>query len=97
MNVDNNTNEDTTTQVETAVEVQRYPAHFTGVVKGLVQHRVGDGPLEAIPVGTEVQIDTALASYVLSWMEDATNPVTVTLAKRELEHYVDTGELKVVA
>ena len=84
-------------QVETAVEVQRFPEHFKAIVEGKVQHRVGDGPLEEMPVGTEVQVDTALASYVLSWNDPSDNqPEIVTLAKREFEHYVDNGDLKVI-
>ncbi|QIL71624.1 hypothetical protein G7048_15440 [Diaphorobacter sp. HDW4B] len=84
-------------QVETAVEVQRFPAHFKATVQGKVQHRGGDGPLEDMPVGIEVQVDTAIASYVLSWTDPADNqPEIVTLAKREFEHYVDNGDLKVV-
>ena len=90
-------NQTTSTQVETAVEVQRFPAHFKAVVQGKVQHRVGDGPLEDMPVGVEVQVDTAIASYVLSWSDPSDNqPEIVTLAKREFEHYVDNGDLSVI-
>ena len=35
-----------------AIEVQQYPEHFEARVTGKVEHRVGDGPSEAIPVGT---------------------------------------------
>ena len=49
-----------------------------------------------MPVGAEVKVDTAIASYVLSWSDDENHPLIVTLAKREFEHYVDTGELEVV-
>ncbi len=84
-------------QGETAVEVQRFADHFKAKVTGMVQHRAGDGPLLEIPVGTEVQVDTAIASYVLSWMDPSDNqPEIVTLAKREFEHYVDNGDLQVV-
>jgi hypothetical protein len=81
-----------------AVEVQQYPAHFQARVVGEVLHRSGDGPLECIPVGTDMQVDTAIASYVLSWvnLEDQ-QPETVYLAKREFEHYVDVGALDVMA
>ncbi|QNP47805.1 hypothetical protein [Diaphorobacter aerolatus] len=83
-------------QVETAVEVQRFPEHFNAVVRGKVQHRVGDGPLEDMPVGTEVKVDTAIASYVLSWTDpNDKQPEIVTLAKREFELYVDNGDLEV--
>lgn len=79
---------------ETAVEAQQYPEHFQAQVVGKVQHRAGDGPLEDIPVGTEVEVDTAIASYVLSWKSaEDQQPITVTLAKRELEHYVEVGAL----
>lgn len=90
-------NQPTSGQVETAVELQRFPEHFKAVVEGKVQHRVGDGPLEEMLVGTEVQVDTALASYVLSWTDPADHqPEIVTLAKREFEHYVDNGDLKII-
>ena len=77
-----------------AVEVQQYPAHFQARVIGEVQHRSGDGPLESIPVGTDMKVDTAIASYVLSWvsLEDQ-QPETAYLAKREFEHYVEVGAL----
>ncbi|MBF5002974.1 hypothetical protein [Diaphorobacter caeni] len=89
-------NQQASGQVETAIEVQRFPDHFKALVQGKVQHRAGDGPLEEIPVGTEVQVDTAIASYVLSWIDpEDDQPETVTLAKREFEHYVDNGDLKI--
>ena len=90
------TEQEHSNNIETAIEVQRFPAHFKAQVVGKVQHRAGDGPLEDIPAGTEVQVDTAIASYVLSWVEGA-DPITVTLAKRELEHYVDSGDLLLIA
>ncbi|QIL83446.1 hypothetical protein G7047_28485 [Diaphorobacter sp. HDW4A] len=90
-------NQQSNGQVETAIEVQRFPEHFKAIVQGRVQHRVGDGPLEEMPVGTEVQVDTALASYVLSWNQPGDgHSEIVTLAKREFELYVDNGDLKVV-
>ena len=82
--------------IESAIEAQRFPAQFKAQVVGKVQHRAGDGPLEEIPTGTEVLVDTAIASYVLSWVEGA-DPITVTLAKRELEHYVDNGDWQLIA
>ena len=78
-----------------AVEIQRFPEHFRATVTGNVQHRVGDGPLEDIPRGTEVKVDTAIGSYVLSWQAED-QPITVSLAKREFELYVDTGDIKVL-
>ena len=89
-------NQQNETTGESAVEVQRFPAHFKARVVGKVQHRVGDGPLEDMPVGAEVKVDTAIASYVLSWSDDENHPLIVTLAKREFEHYVETGALEVV-
>lgn len=79
---------------ESAVEIQRFPEHFRARVTGKVQHRVGDGPLEDIPQGTEVKVDTAIGSYVVSWNHEE-QPITVSLAKREFELYVDTGEIEV--
>ena len=80
--------------VQSAVEVQRFPEKFEATVTGNVQHRVGDGPLEDIPRGTRVQVATAIGSYVLSWTQED-QPITVALAKREFELYVDTGEIEV--
>ncbi|GGH52145.1 hypothetical protein GCM10010975_06440 [Comamonas phosphati] len=81
-----------------AVEVQKYPVHFQARVVGEVQHRAGDGPLESIPVGTDMKVDTAIASYVLSWVSpEDQQPETVYLAKREFEHYVEVGALDVTA
>lgn len=79
-----------------AVEVQQYPEHFVARVTGKVEHRVGDGPCEAIPVGTAMKVDTAIASYVLSWIDPKDRqPETAYLAKREFEHYVEVGALEV--
>lgn len=78
-----------------AVEIQQYPEHFQARVSGKVEHRVGDGPSELIPEGVEVQVDTAIASYVLSWNDENQQPETAYLAKREFEHYVETGALEV--
>ena len=79
-----------------AVEVQQYPEHFAAKVTGKVEHRVGDGPLESIPVGTSMKVDTAIASYVLSWIDPADQqPETAYLAKREFELYVENGALEV--
>ncbi len=85
----------TSANTVSAVEVQRYPANFKARVTGKVQHRVGDGPLEDMTVGTEVQVDTAIASYVLSWSDEEGQPEIVTLAKREFEHYVDSGDIEI--
>ncbi len=94
------TSEDTQPEIDqqpggSAVEVQRFPEHFRARITGKVQHRVGDGPLEDIERGTEVVVDSAIGSYVLSWdLQD--QPITVSLAKREFELYVDTGEIEVL-
>ena len=81
----------TTTAIRTA-----FPEHFQARIVGLVQHRVGDGALEAIPVGQTVQVDTAIASMVVSW-ESEGQPVTVTLAKDEFELYASQGAIELQA
>ena len=79
-----------------AIEVQQYPEHFAARVTGKVEHRVGDGPCELIPEGIEMKVDTAIASYVLSWTDPKDQqPETAYLAKREFEHYVEVGALEV--
>ena len=72
------------------------PEHFQARIQGKVQHRVGDGPLEAIPVGQEVKVDMAIASMVLSWTSEG-QPVTVSLARDEFMHYVDEGSIVIVS
>ncbi|MEG2045556.1 MAG: hypothetical protein RR855_17240 [Comamonas sp.] len=72
------------------------PAQFRARIVGLVQHRVGDGPLEPIPKGQDVQVDVAIASMVVSWTSEG-QPVTVTLAREEFLEYVDTGALQITA
>ncbi len=69
-----------------------YPEHFTARVVGPVQHRIGDGQLETIPSNMEVQVATAMASFVVSWTTDG-QPVNVTLAKPEFEYHVDNGNI----
>ena len=51
------------------------PEHFQAKIQGKVQHRVGDGALEVIPVGLQVQVDVAIASMVVSWVSEG-QPVT---------------------
>jgi hypothetical protein len=68
------------------------PAPFRVRVTGDVQHRIGDGALETIPVGQEVEVDEAIASMVLSWKEDGQG-MTAILAKNEFQHYMDTGAI----
>lgn len=70
------------------------PQHFSARIVGLVQHRVGDGPLESIPKGQEVNVELALASMVVSWISDG-QPVTVTLAREEFLEYVDIGAIHI--
>ncbi|MPN18390.1 hypothetical protein SDC9_165750 [bioreactor metagenome] len=94
-NAQDNTNDNQMATGESALEVQRFPEHFKARVAGKVQHRVGDGPLEDMPVGTDVQVDTAIASYVLSWVDAENHPLLITLAKREFEHYVDSGDIEI--
>lgn len=72
------------------------PEHFRARIQGKVQHRVGDGPLELIPIGQEVQVDLAMASMVLSWTSED-QPVTVSLAREEFMHYVDEGCIAILS
>ena len=90
-----NTQHPTPEQTE-ADDTGGLPAHFRARVVGLVQHRVGDGPLEPIPPGQDVQVDVAIASMVVSWTSEG-QPVTVTLAREEFLEYVDTGALQITA
>ena len=71
------------------------PDKFEARVVGHVQHRVGDGALEDIPVGQKVTVDMAIASMVVSWVSEG-QPVTVTLAREEFLQYVDTGAIEIV-
>lgn len=71
------------------------PEHFKIKIVGKVQHRVGDGVTEAIPLGQEAQVDVAMASMVVSWVSEG-QPVTVTVAREEFLFYVDEGAIKVV-
>lgn len=68
------------------------PAPSRMRVAGEVQHRIGDGVLEIIPIGQEVEVSEAIASMVLSWQEGGQG-VTAILAKDEFQHYVDAGAL----
>ncbi len=65
-------------------------------IEGRVQHRVGDGPTDDIPVGLEVQVDVAIASMVLSWLSEG-QPVTVTVARDEFLFYVDEGSIVILS
>lgn len=79
-----------------AIEVQQYPEHFQARVTGKVEHRAGDGPLQEIPLGIDMKVDTAIASYVLSWIDpEDQQPEIAYLAKREFELYVETGALEI--
>lgn len=71
------------------------PEHFKAKIQGKVQHRVGDGPTEDIPLGLEVQVDVAIASMVLSWVSEG-QPVTVTVAREEFLFYVDEGAIHII-
>lgn len=72
------------------------PEHFKARIDGKVQHRVGDGPLEDLPIGQEVQVDVAIASMVLSWYSDG-QPITTTLAREEFLLYVDEGKIVIMS
>lgn len=71
------------------------PERFKARIDGKVQHRVGDGMVEAIPVGLEVQVDLAMASMVVSWFSEG-QPVTVTVAREEFLFYVDEGAIHIL-
>lgn len=79
----------TTTATRTRTEL---PDRFKARVEGKMHHRVGDGPLEALPVGIEVQVDMAIASMVVSWLSEG-HPVTVTVAREEFFYYMDEGSI----
>ncbi|WP_312565682.1 hypothetical protein [Comamonas sp.] len=79
-----------TTATYTPAASTALPERFKARIEGRVQHRVGDGPTEDIPVGQEVQVDVAIASMVLSWLSEG-QPVTVTVAREEFLFYVDEG------
>ena len=65
-----------------------YPENIKARVVGIVQHRIGDGQLETIPSPMEVDVSTAIASFVLSWTIEG-QPVTVSLAKPDFDYHVD--------
>ena len=69
-----------------------YSGDFQARVVGPVQHRIGDGQLEEIPRDLDVQVSTAIASYVLSWKSDG-QPVTVTLSTPDFEYHVEHGNI----
>jgi hypothetical protein len=71
------------------------PEHFRARIAGKVQHRVGDGALEHIPLGLEVEVAVALASMVVSWTSEG-QPVTVTLARDEFLHYLEEGSIEIL-
>lgn len=80
----------------TTEHTHSYPENFHARVTGAVQHRIGDGQLETIPSPQEVDVATAIASFVLSWKSDG-QPITVTLSKPEFEYHVENGNITVAA
>lgn len=84
----------TESKTTTPVSIE-LPEHFKARIVGKVQHRVGDGVTEAIPVGLEVQVDVAMASMVVSWISEG-QPVTVTVAREEFLFYVDEGAIHIL-
>lgn len=84
-----------TTSPPTTTPNTELPEHFQARIQGKVQHRVGDGPLEELPVGQMVEVDVAIASMVLSWTSEG-QPVTVTLAREEFLYYVDEGSIAII-
>lgn len=85
----------TTMEEDIGSERTDLPEHFKARIEGKVEHRVGDGPTEILPVGQEVQVDVAIASMVLSWVSEG-QPVTVSVAREEFLFYVDEGAIKVL-
>lgn len=85
------------TKAQTATENSStdLPSHFKIRINDKVQHRVGDGVAEDLPIGQEMQVDVAIASMVLSW-ESEGQPITVTLAREEFLLYVDEGSIAIV-
>ncbi len=71
-----------------------YPENFKARIVGTVQHRIGDGQLETIPQDLNVDVSTAIASFVLSWMSEG-QPVTVTLSKPDFEYHIENGNIVV--
>lgn len=64
-------------------------------VTAKIHHRLGDGMLEAIPVGQEVEVTEAMATMVLSWKDDGQG-INAILAKQEFQHYLQTGAIVAV-
>ena len=71
-----------------------YPENFKARITGAVQHRIGDGQLETLPTNQDVDISTAIASYVVSWMAEG-HPITVSLSKPDFEYHVEQGNIVV--
>ena len=68
-----------------------YPARITGKV----QYRVGDGQLETIPVGQQVEVENAIASMALTWTDgESGESITAGIAKNEFEFYVAQGAIE---
>ncbi len=84
------------TAIQTPAISTALPERFMARIEGRVQHRVGDGPTDDIPVGLEVQVDVAIASMVLSWLSEG-QPVTVTVARDEFLFYVDEGSIVILS
>lgn len=86
-----------TTRSQTATENSStdLPEHFAIRIDGKVQHRVGDGPIDDLPIGQEMQVDVAIASMVLSWVSEG-QPITVTVAREEFLLYVDEGRIAIL-
>lgn len=72
------------------------PQRFTIRIAGKVQHRVGDGPIADLPIGQQIEVDTAIGSMVLSWTHDE-QPINVTIAREEFLLYVEEGSIQIVA
>ena len=79
----------------TTDNTHNYPDNFKARVVGEVQHRIGDGQLETLPTNQDVEVATAIASFVLSWVSDD-QPVTITLSKPDFEYHVDNGNIVIL-
>ncbi|WP_027016953.1 hypothetical protein [Comamonas composti] len=84
------------TTAQDAEEQTRFSEHFKARIAATVPYRIGDGALEEIPADTQVQVDKAIASFVVSW-DSNSQPVVATISKHEFEYYVDEGKIEILS
>lgn len=66
-------------------------------ITGKVQYRIGDGQLQTIPVGQQVEVENAIASMALTWTDpDSGEPISAGIAKSEFEFYVAEGAIELL-